>query len=165
MVKSEKCELFVKKVGFLGFTIDDGKVAMEEQKLAGIADWRAPTTQKQVRSFIGFCNFYRRFISHYSNICKPLNDLLRKNKVWEWTNEHYDAFNKLKAAFVSRPVLIIPDYSKPFIIEADASLFATGAVLLQEDANGDEHPAGYISHTLTYSQSRRTKLSSLRQST
>src|SRR5258705_449163 len=147
-VKPEKCEFFVKKVGFLGFTIDDGKVAMEEQKLAGIADWPAPTTQKQVRSFIGFCNFYRRFISHYSDICKPLNDLLRKNKVWEWTDDHYGAFNKLKAAFVSRPVLIIPDYSKPFIIEADASLFATGAVLLQEDSNGEEHPAGYISHTL-----------------
>jgi len=68
---------------------------------------------------------------------------------WDWTPARYAAFERLKAAFLSRPVLLIPDYLKPFIIEADASLlFATGAVLLQEDSNGDGHPTGYLSHSL-----------------
>ena len=151
-VKPEKSEFFVEEVGFLGFTIKKGKLAMEEQKVARIADWPPPQTITQVRSFIGFCNYYRRFIDHYSDLCQPLNELVRKTTKWEWTPRRHEAFEKLKAAFVSRPVLIILDYSKPFIIEADASLFATGAVLLQEDSNGEEHPAGYLSHSLDSAQ-------------
>ena len=82
-------------------------------------------------------------------MCQPLNDLLKKTEQWKWNKKRQAAFEKLKAAFISQPVLIIPDYSKPFIIEADASLFATGVVLLQEDSNGEEHPAGYLSHSLS----------------
>jgi len=67
---------------------------------------------------------------------------------WDWTPKHQQAFDRLKAAFLSYPVLLIPDYTKPFIIEADASLFVTGAVLLQHDMNGDEHPCGYLSNSL-----------------
>lgn len=121
---------------------------MQKQKVSGIADWPPPENESQVRSFLGFCNWYRRFIDHYANLCKPLNNLLHKNVPWDWTPEVHAGFEKLKVAFTSRPVLLIPDYTKPFIIEADTSLFATGAVLLQEDSNGDEHPSGYISHSL-----------------
>jgi len=147
-IKPEKCEFFVKKVGFLGFTVEDEKVAMEEQKVSGIADWPPPENESQVRSFMGFCNWYQRFIDHHADLCKPINELLHKGTKWDWTPAQHAAFERLKAAFLSRPVLLIPNYSKPFIIEANASLFATGAVLLQEDSNGDEHPTGYLSHSL-----------------
>jgi len=147
-IHPDKSEFFTTKVSFLGFVCDEGKLAMEDQKVSGIADWPPPENQRQVRSFIGFCNFYKRFIERYADMCIPLNDLLRKSTKWAWTPERHNAFEKLKVAFVSKPVLLIPDYEKPFIIEADASLFATGAVLLQEDANGDEHPTGYLSNSL-----------------
>jgi hypothetical protein len=147
-IKPDKSEFFTTSVDFLGFNIGDGKINMEKQKVSGIADWPPPQNQRQVRSFIGFCNFYRRFIKDYAEFCKPLNDLLRKTTIWDWTDERHAAFEKLKAVFLSQPVLVIPDYTKPFIIEADASLFATGAVLLQEDSNGEEHPAGYLSLSL-----------------
>ena len=133
------------KTGFLGFIIDDGKVKMEKQKVDGIADWPPPENVTQVRSFTGFCNYYRKFISHYADICQPLNELLRKETKWEWTPKQHEAFERLKAEFLKQPVLMIPDYSKRFIIEADASLFASGAVLLQEDSNGEEHPLGFLS--------------------
>ena len=147
-VKPEKSEFFTTDVSFLGFRLKDGKLAMEEQKVSGIADWPPPTNVSQVRSFIGFCNYYRRFIKNYADLCKPLNDLLKKTVPFAWTTDKHDAFERLKTAFVSQPVLSIPDHTKPFIIEADASLFATGAVLLQEDSNGEEHPAGYLSNSL-----------------
>ena len=108
----------------------------------------SPQTVTQVRSFLGFCNYYRRFISHFAEICEPLQQLTRKTTPWEWTVERHSVFENLKAIFLSRPVLLIPDYTKPFVIEADASLFATGAVLLQHDSNADEHPVGYISNSL-----------------
>jgi hypothetical protein len=147
-VKPEKSEFFTTKVSFLGFIVEDGKLAMEEQKVSGIADWPPPQDESGVRSFIGFCNYYRKFIKDYADLCKPLNDLLHKTTIWNWTDKRHASFEKLKATFVTRPVLLIPDYTKPFIIEADASLFATGAVLLQEDSNGDEHPTGYLSLSL-----------------
>lgn len=147
-VRPEKSEFFTTDVGFLGFRINNGLLAMEEQKVAGIADWPPPQNTTQVKSFIGFCNFYKRFIDHYSDLCQPLNELLRKLIPWDWNEKRHTAFEKLKATFLSRPVLTIPDYTKPFVIEADASLFAVGAVLLQEDSNGEEHPAGYISSSL-----------------
>src|SRR5260370_23444708 len=121
---------------------------MEQQKVSGIADWPLPETVTQVKSFLGFCNYYQRFIAHYAELCVPLNDLTRKTIPWNWTLKHQEACEKLKAAFLAYPVVLIPDYTKPFIIEADASLFATGAVLLQVDTNGEEHPCGYLSKSL-----------------
>ena len=86
-VRPEKSLFFVEKVDFLGFNVENGKVLMEEQKVAGIADWPPPQTVTQVRSFLGFCNYYRRFISHFAEICEPLQQLTRKTTPWEWTVE------------------------------------------------------------------------------
>lgn len=147
-VKPEKSEFFVTDVDFLGYRLKDGKLGMESQKVAGIADWPPPENVSQLRSFFGFCNYYRKFIDHYADLCAPLNELLRKTTICEWTPLRHKAFEKIKVKFVTGPVLLIPDYIKPFIIEADASLFATGAVLLQEDSNREEHPTGFISSSL-----------------
>ena len=83
---------------------------------------------------------------------RPLNDLTKKNLVWDWTKACQEAFNKLKEEFQKAPVLLMPDSSKPFIVESDASKWATGAVLQQQDSNGDWHPCRYISHSFYATQ-------------
>jgi hypothetical protein len=80
-IRQEKSEFFITKVDFLGYVINNRKVAMQEQKVSGIADWPPPENITQVRSFIGFCNYYRRFINHYASLCAPLNELLQKTEI------------------------------------------------------------------------------------
>ena len=122
---------------------------MDPVKLRGIRDWPTPTTVKQVQSFLGFGNFYRKFISHYSDLARPLNDLTKKDKKFEWTTECQEAFNILKQQFTEEPVLLMPDQLKPFQIESDTSKVATGVVLTQLDLNGDQHPVVFMSKTFT----------------
>ena len=99
---------------------------MNKAKLDGITRWPPPTTLKQLQSFLGFCNFYRRFITHYADKTAPLNVLLQKTHPWEWTPTQHTAFKNMKVAFALQPVLLMPDYVKPFEIESDASLYAMG---------------------------------------
>lgn len=118
---------------------------MDPTKLDGIAKWPIPTNLSEVRSFLGFANFYRKFISGYANITHPLDQLKKKDQKWEWTAECQNVFDHLKTAFTSKLILCLPNKSKPFVLETDASKYATGAVLMQEDSNGDLHPCGFIS--------------------
>ena len=127
--------------------IQENQIKMERTKLEGIVDGPTPMTVKQVQSFLGFGNFYRKFIGHYANIARPLNDLMKKNHPWNWTINCQQAFDDLKAAFVKASVLLIPDTVKPFIAKSDALKWATGRVLQQQDDNGDWHPCGFISHS------------------
>ena len=88
-------------------------------------------------AFLGFGNFYRQFIWHFSELAKPLNDLLKKDNKFKWTSDCQKAFDKLKKRFTEEPVLMMPDHTRPFQIETDASKYATGAVLTQLDSNGN----------------------------
>src|ERR1700728_3731798 len=148
-LKPTKCEFNKTKVEYLGLVIEEGKISMDPGKLKGIQDWPVPTTVKQVRGFLGFGNFYRRFIWRFSDLAKPLNDLLKKDKKFEWTNDCQKAFDSLKRRFTEEPVLMMPDQTRPFQIETDASKYATGAILTQLDANGDRHPVSFISKTFS----------------
>ena len=98
---------------------------------------------------MGFGNFYRQFIRHFSNLAKPLNDLLKKDQKFEWTEECQRAFDDLKKQFTEEPVLMMPDQTQPFEIKTDASKYAIGAVLTQLDSNGDRHPISFISKTFS----------------
>ncbi|KAG2009522.1 reverse transcriptase-RNase H-integrase [Coprinopsis cinerea AmutBmut pab1-1] len=120
---------------------------MDPTKVEGLANWPTPKNVKQVRQFLGFGNFYRRFIRDYSKIAKPLNDLTRKNNKFEWTSATEEAFQELKKRFTSYPVLRMPDFTKPFQVEADASKYASGAVLTQMDDDGIRHPVCFMSKT------------------
>uniref|UniRef100_A0A0W0FG09 Reverse transcriptase-rnase h-integrase n=1 Tax=Moniliophthora roreri TaxID=221103 RepID=A0A0W0FG09_MONRR len=148
-LKPKKCEFDVTEVVFLGMVIRPGYITMDPVKLAGIAEWEPPQTIKGVRAFLGFGNFYRKFIGKYAHLTRPLNDLLQKNRKFDWTMQCQLAFDLLKTKFLSEPILVMPDIDKPFIIEADASKWATGAVLKQKGADGEWHPCGYLSKSFS----------------
>ena len=125
---------------------------MDPAKLTAIATWKPSTSVKEVRSFLGFANFYRKFIPNYSNIVAPLTALTRKDQPWTWSPLQQRAFDALHQLFSTAPVLSIPDVLKPFLLMTDASLLAAGAVLMQKDTNGDPHPCAYFSKTFSLAE-------------
>jgi hypothetical protein len=151
-LKPEKCKFERTEVEFLGTIISENTIRMDPIKLAGIRDWPSPTTVKQTQSFLGFGNYYRRFISGFAEIARPLHELTKKDKIWNWTNECQTTFETLKERFSTAPVLTMPDTTKPFILETDASKWAIGATLLQKQEDGQLHPCGYLSHALTQTE-------------
>jgi len=105
---------------------------MDLIKVAGVAEWPMPKTKKEVQSFLGFANFYHRFIEGFLHHARPLFDLTKKDVPWVWNDSQQRAFDELKNRITSSPVLRFTDNSLPFRIEADSSDFATGAVLSQQ---------------------------------
>jgi hypothetical protein len=121
---------------------------MDKGKLAGVLDWPIPKKVKEIQAFLGFANFYRRFIKDFSKIVRPITALLRKGQTWDWGDKQTEAFKELKEAFTQASVLGMPDPDLPLIIECDASDFATGAVLSQRDQDGKIHPIAFQSATM-----------------
>ena len=121
---------------------------MDPVKVQGITNWPVPMTVKQVRGFLEFGNFYRRFINHYAEISRPLNDLTKKDAPFEWSAKCQEAFKELKRRFTTAPVMRMPDTTQPFVIKSDTSLTTTAAVLCQQDVNGDWHPVAYLFQSL-----------------
>ena len=113
-LKPEKCKFHQQEVECLGVIIGNSTVKMDPVKIQGIMEWPTPKTVKDVQSFLGFCNFYHAFIKDFSNIAHPLNNLTRKNKPWNWSEECNTAFNRLKEMCGQYPVLRTPDWSKQF---------------------------------------------------
>ncbi|KAK3550597.1 hypothetical protein QTP70_000680 [Hemibagrus guttatus] len=109
---------------------------MDEKKVTAVRDWPTPTSVKELQRFLGFANFYRRFIKGYSSVTSPLTNLLRnKPKALVWTPAATHAFQTLKQAFTTTPLLVHPDPELPFIVEVDASTTGVGAVLAQQQGN------------------------------
>jgi len=148
-LKPEKCQFAKQRLSYLGYIISSDQVQMDPIKLKGISDWPTPSTIKKTRKFLGFCNFYRKFIKDYAKIASLINQLVKKNTKFIWTEEAQKAFDKLKKKFEEKPILITPDLTKPFEIFADASNYATGAVLTQRDDNGVQHPCFFYSKPLS----------------
>jgi hypothetical protein len=130
-LKPAKCTFETRKIEFLGVILEDGTVTMDPIKVAGVEEWKEPKTVKDIRKFLGFCNFYRHFIRDFLRIAKPLNTLLKKDIKWNFGNTKKMAFEQLKKLICEEPVLIQPDQMKPFEVEVDASNYAVGAVLMQ----------------------------------
>jgi len=131
--KAEKCFFEQSSIKYLGVIISENKVQMDEEKLLGVLEWPVLTKVKQVQAFLGFVNFYHRFIENFAKMSKPLSDLTKKDCTWNWGIEQQNAFETLKKAFTTAPVLRIPNDEDPFKLSTDASDFATGAVLSQKD--------------------------------
>ncbi|KAL0148225.1 hypothetical protein M9458_056457 [Cirrhinus mrigala] len=150
-VKAEKCEFHVHQTSFLGYQVSHQGVKIDSTKVQAVTDWPQPTTIKELQRFLGFANFYRRFIRNYSTIDSPLTSLLKnKPKKLCWTEEASHAFNTLKTSFTSAPVLKHPDPDLPFVVEVDASDCGIGAVLSQHHGQpGKLHPCAFYSRKLT----------------
>lgn len=135
-------------VDYLGVIISEGHVAMDPVKVEGVLQWPIPTKVKEVRSFIGFCNFYQRCIQDFSAIAHPLFNLTQKSHDWNWDTVCQQAFQTLQKVYTSAPMLVMPDTARPFRVECDTSDYATGAVLLQLEDDGLWHPVAYLSKSL-----------------
>jgi hypothetical protein len=146
--KLEKCVFHATSIDYLGVILEKGVTRMDPIKISGIKDWPTPRTVKDVRSFLGFCNFYRPFIRGFATVARPLNELTRKDAPWTWDTRQQQAFMTLKHRVTSEPILAQPVLSDQFDLEVDASGFAVGAVLLQKKEDGKRHPVGYYSATL-----------------
>ena len=147
-LKLEKCPFDKVKVEYLGMIVKEGHIRIDPIKLTAIQEWKPPSFVKGVQLFIVFCNFYRKFIPDFFTIAQPLHDLTKKGAKWDWTTECNIAFRNLQATFTKGLVLTLPDTTKPFTIITNASLTATGALLMQANFNGDLHPYTFLSKTL-----------------
>jgi hypothetical protein len=146
--KAEKCRFFMDTIPYLGYVISPSGVSMDASKIQAIVDWPAPKNVHDVQIFLGFANFYRRFIHRYADLTKPLTLLLKKNAIFEWSSAAQEAFDKLKTAFTSSPILVHPDSSRPYIVETDASDYALAAILSQYDDSKVLHPVAFHSRQL-----------------
>lgn len=149
--KRSKCEFFKHKIEFLGHVVSADGISVEQSKVKVIKEWQRPTSASHVRSFLSAVGFYRRFIKGFQAIALPLNALLCKDTPFIWTQECEDAFEQLKTALCTAPVLHQPDFTKPMVVYCDASDYATGAVLMQDFGQGLQ-PIAYDSKALSKSQ-------------
>ena len=151
-VKLEKCSFHVKQVEFLGYIIGVQGIWMDPHKIESITSWPVPKNLTELQSFLGFTNFYRRFIAQYSTLCLPLTALLKKDKAFQWIPEAQTAFEGLKMAFTVEDHGILA-YFNPEIqsrVETDASDFAIGACLAQFDSLAKAfRPVAFYSRKMT----------------
>ena len=145
-IKAEKCVFHSPSVEFLGLIVEDGCIRPDPRKVQAVVDWPQPSTRRQLQGFLGFANFYRRFIQNYSRIAAPLTHLTSTQRPFIWTPSAEAAFSALKKHFATAPVLLHPDPSRPFIVEVDASEVGVGAVLSQRSAKDQKlHPCAFFS--------------------
>ena len=148
-LNAKKCEFEKLKVEYLGLIISQGKIEMDPVKIDGVATWPEPACVKDVQSFVGFVNFYRRFIEAFAETARPLHQLTKKDTPWKWSTEEKAAFEELKKKVTSAPILIFPDPEKQYKVEMDASNYAYGGVLSQQGEDGKWHPVAFLSKSFT----------------
>jgi hypothetical protein len=141
----KKCEFFVSEVKFLGLIVGSEGIRMDPDKVKTITEWRSPTCLTDVQAFIGFANFYRRFIAEFSKIIGPMVNLTKKGVQFLWNKSCQSAFKRLKQAFVDAPILRPFDWEKDVIMETDASDYVSAGVLSQYDDLGILHPVAFFS--------------------
>ena len=148
-LKPSKCEFHVQTVSFLGYIITPEGIRMDPAKVDSIISWPTPECVLDIQTFVGFANFYRRFIKSYSRIIVPITNLLKKSVAFHWSTAANDAFKRLKKAFTTAPILRHFDPSRPAILETDASDYADGGVVSQYDDDGVLHPCAFFSRKFT----------------
>jgi len=148
-IQPSKCHFLQHKVNFLGHVVSNEGVLPDLSKTSKVKEWPTPTSVQEVQRFLGLANYYRRFVRNFASIAKPLHQATEKGKHFKWTDECEQAFLQLKGCLTSAPVLAMPDWTKPFILDTDASDTGIGAVLSQCQSDGSEHVIAYASRLLT----------------
>lgn len=143
----DKCEYYKDSVNYLGYTISAKGIATNKSKIEAIKSSMDPRNVKEIQSFLGLTGYYRKFIQNYSSIAKPLTELLKKGKKWEWTTECNHAVSKLKDSLMCAPTLAHPNWNFEFILTTDASTSGLGAILSQ-NINCEERPVAFASRTI-----------------
>ncbi|KAL0415947.1 UNVERIFIED_CONTAM: Transposon Tf2-12 polyprotein [Sesamum latifolium] len=140
--KVSKCS-FARRLSVLRHIVERGRIRMDPKKVQAIEEWQPPSDVHDLHLFLGLANYYMRFVKSYSEIARPMTDLLKNMETWNWTPQYQESFDRLKRAMVTDPVLALSDMSKPFVVETDASDFALGGVLMK-----DGHPVAFESRKL-----------------
>ena len=144
----KKSQFVQQEVHFLGFILTAQGIKPEPEKIQAIKNYQAPKNIKELQGFLGFVNFYTKFAKNYANETRVLYDLLKDKKIFKWEKEQQEAFDKIKELFIENIMLTFADPTKPFILTTDASDFALGAILSQQNEKGDEEVITFISRTL-----------------
>lgn len=152
-LQPSKCQFLRKEVVYLGHTCSNKGCHPDPKKIECVLHYPIPRNIKQLQSFLGLANYYRKFIPNFSRIAEPLNKLLRKSETYTWTKQCDEAFNNLKEVLTTPPLLAYPDFSKPFLLTTDASNESLGAVLSQGTV-GKDRPIAYASRTLNAAERR-----------
>ena len=152
--KKKKCLFFQKSIKFLGHTLLGNGIAVDEDKVKSIKEWKTPVNIHDVRSFLGLANYYRKFIRNFSEIAKPLTDLLKKENKFIWKTEHQQAMDKLKELLSNPPILSTPIEGRKLKVSTDASDMCIGAVLQQQEEDGSFKPLAFESRKLNAAEKR-----------
>ena len=131
-----KCKFFQRELPFLGFIVSKEGVRTDPEKVAPVLRSEPPKNKKELRTFMGLVSYYGHFIEGRSRILEPLNELMKKDAKYEWSEERQRAFDEVKKRLSEVPLLIHPDFEREFILQMDVSGFAIGAVLTQLDDEG-----------------------------
>ena len=153
-LKPQKCHFAAKEVTYLGHVISKHGIKVNPAKTAVIQTFPLPKDPSEVRSFLGICNYYRRFVQGYATVTAPLNRLLQKDVNFVWNTDCEMAFQRLKQALISPPILRYPDFDKEFILATDASGYAISYILSQSDETGKEVVIQYGGRSLTKAEQK-----------
>ena len=152
VVNLKKCDFVHAQVQYLGYVVGYGKVCPPESKVEAIKSFKPPLNRRELRRFLGSIGYYRRFLKNFATIVAPLTELLKKDRKFVWSSDCQQSFDAAKDILCNHPVMAAPNFNKCFKLCVDASNVGAGAVLMQDDNQGIEHPICYFSKKFSKAQ-------------
>jgi hypothetical protein len=148
LIHPAKCQFSVARVLFLDFIFDHNGLSLNPEKVSVIKNYPRPTTLRQLKSYLALTSYFRRYVKDYSRITNSLRALLKQGAKFQWTDDCEAAFQHLRTALTSAPILAQPDFNREFLLSTDASQFAISFILRQKDNEGRERVIEYASRSL-----------------